>query len=527
MSHIDQAFLKAYMKQPQASAGATTSSVAAPRTSPQSQDAARTPLVQWLDADGDQFIRVESPHSAQPPAPAHRQRETSRPLYFRSSAGARPMPEESGYEDEPTFRADPGSAVGDVEPQGIAPAGSSHRVPPPPLSRRRLSDGAVMPPRTNAAPSTVNRAAVATAPSSPVARVAAENGSTQHGNSAAKGGAAKPTDLRSSSDSIVAAPASPVPSDWSWQVQVVGNASPMTSTIRSTPPIIIHDVVDWNVAAPQPARESTPALPMPVLPTQQRGASNVGRAVASNRMAEARAPIAPAEPLEPAWEIDAVIWPDACDWLSRTMGPGLAEVGRHLAESSRAGLRVLAITSPSPAQGRTTVTLTLARAAAEAGLRVAVVDGDLSHPDLCQSMHLDVSRGWCEALRDDMPLDEVAVYSLRERMTFIPMLSQPSNTSPPTLQVLAMLDRLAQSYDLVLIDAGPIAGVGATLIGTGPVTRIDAAIVIRDMRTPQQHSMQGAAKRLRQLGIENLGVIENFAGPSLGSDRVGDATSRG
>jgi hypothetical protein len=68
---------------------------------------------------------------------------------------------------------------------------------------------------------------------------------------------------------------------------------------------------------------------------------------------------------------------------------------------------------------------------------------------------------------------------------------------------------LAIHHDLVIIDAGPLLDIGATLIGAGPVCRVDAAMVIRDRRQPQSgREVHGCAERLRRLGIDHVGAIE-------------------
>jgi|GEM_PF-2288328 Mrp family chromosome partitioning ATPase len=231
-------------------------------------------------------------------------------------------------------------------------------------------------------------------------------------------------------------------------------------------------------------------------------------------------PLAPTarsfERWEPAWEVDGWQFPAAVNRLAESLGESFQGLSEHLATACHDGLQVLAITSPHRGQGRTTQSLLIAKAAAAAGLRVALVDGDLQQPGLARSLALEVARGWSDALCERTPIDDVAVHALRDRITVVPLIRAGgrSTPTPATIEVLAMLDRLAIHHDLVIVDAGPILDVGATLIGAGPICRIDAAMIIRDSRqATASRDCQASAERLRHLGVEQVGLIDVIQSP--------------
>jgi polysaccharide biosynthesis transport protein len=74
--------------------------------------------------------------------------------------------------------------------------------------------------------------------------------------------------------------------------------------------------------------------------------------------------------------------------------------------------RVVLVTSALPGEGKSTLTVSLARVAAAEGMRVMVVDGDLRKPALHELVGLKPGAGLVEVLRREVPLAE-AVPSTR------------------------------------------------------------------------------------------------------------------
>ena len=70
------------------------------------------------------------------------------------------------------------------------------------------------------------------------------------------------------------------------------------------------------------------------------------------------------------------------DALELDEAPGLDDLRALEADLAE----ILAVTSENASQGRSTVSLCLARSAAKSGLRVALVDADLHHPDLAERL---------------------------------------------------------------------------------------------------------------------------------------------
>ncbi len=182
-------------------------------------------------------------------------------------------------------------------------------------------------------------------------------------------------------------------------------------------------------------------------------------------------------------------------------------------------IRTILVTSAAPNQGKTTVTANLAVAIARSGATTIVIEGDLRRPRLNNAFEIGAQRpGLTSVLIGALDIDEAIVDiplrssrmpAARERegrLSFLPSGPQPPNPSEllSSLQMSELLDRLALSYDYVLIDSPPVLPVADALALARLVDGV--AIVVR-----RNHSTRDEAKELRalieRLGINLLGVV--------------------
>jgi capsular exopolysaccharide synthesis family protein len=140
----------------------------------------------------------------------------------------------------------------------------------------------------------------------------------------------------------------------------------------------------------------------------------------------------------------------------------LAEQVRAL----RAGLwlgparpRVIAITAGRPAEGKTVVALALARAAAMAGERVLAIDCDIRQHSFAHRMHVDAEPGLADVLRGHLTLEQVVRTEAASDLHYISAGSTDADLLGLLLAEPAaeLLQRLRQDYDLVVLDAPPVA----------------------------------------------------------------------
>ncbi len=222
--------------------------------------------------------------------------------------------------------------------------------------------------------------------------------------------------------------------------------------------------------------------------------------------------IADVKPASPLWEVDQFHWPRTCEKLFADDQGYLARAGDKLLAAVQDGLRVLAITGTRRGEGRTTLALCLARAAARAGVQVAVMDADFARPQLASKIALDVAYGWQDAALGKIPLSEAAIKSLQDRVTVLPLESAAvtRGLSLADPRVTATIRAAAATFELLILDMGPTSTSEQLTFPPGEACPFDAAIVVRDLRFATATESQSVGEALQDTGVEAVGIAENF-----------------
>ena len=168
---------------------------------------------------------------------------------------------------------------------------------------------------------------------------------------------------------------------------------------------------------------------------------------------------------------------------------------RHVVEQHRAasGLTVVAVTSPSVGDGKTTTTINLAGALAQApGARVLLIDADLRRPILAEHLGLATPTraerpGLVDALVDArLRLDDIVEQCPEFNLTVVP--AGPTPQAPYELlqsgRLAELLEEARRSYHYVILDTPPLVAVpDGRLISKA----VDGFIlVVRAHRTPRK-----------------------------------------
>ena len=175
--------------------------------------------------------------------------------------------------------------------------------------------------------------------------------------------------------------------------------------------------------------------------------------------------------------------------------------------SLRAGLglhegagRIIAITAARPGEGKTTLTIALARSLAATGLRVLAVDGDIRQPSFDPVFHSAGRPGLTDHLAGLAGVDEVILSDELTSLKILPAGTQAKAAlslflSPALPRFLSLL---RGDYDVILIDAPP-----AFALAEGRVLArlADAALLcIRWGQTPRR-VVRAAITLLQEAGV--------------------------
>jgi capsular exopolysaccharide synthesis family protein len=192
---------------------------------------------------------------------------------------------------------------------------------------------------------------------------------------------------------------------------------------------------------------------------------------------------------------------------SSVVGEELRLVSSRIHDMSRQrGIRCLALTSPLPGEGKSTLSLGLAAALArQPGRRVLLIEADLRRPSLTRALGLPPSPGLGEWLHGQ--IDHVPVRAVEPSGFSIVVAGQAEFERPEILgspRMESLLRAARGLYDHVLLDAMPLVPVTDAAIIQDMVDGF--ILVVRHRATPREAVQQGLAK-LRHGRV--LGVVMN------------------
>lgn len=172
--------------------------------------------------------------------------------------------------------------------------------------------------------------------------------------------------------------------------------------------------------------------------------------------------------------------------------------------------RTLLITSAQSSEGKTTTTMNLAASLASAGGSVVLVDADLRRPSLARYFSLEPGMpGLVDVITGQASLDAVMLpNTLLSRVTLIPVGKIPPNPAEllGSIEMAAIIDRLAAQFDYVLIDSPPILPVTDSVILSRYVDGV--VMVVKGNSTPRAVITE-ARDRIIQVGARLIGTILN------------------
>lgn len=224
------------------------------------------------------------------------------------------------------------------------------------------------------------------------------------------------------------------------------------------------------------------------------------------------APIALPVPFTPSWEVDTFYWPEVVKQIEISHQDAFHQIGKHLRLANRDGLKVMAITSGERGVGRSTVAMHMARCAAAAGLKVALVDGDTFCPSLVDQLRLDMQHGWQDCLFENVPLHEAAIHSIADQITLFPLTSvvSPMQMHANLQRIAKLIKRISTTFDMVFIDANRLNLEQRDMVGVAQETIVDAAIIVVDTELSIKEKVDSAVSILQGMGLSSIGLVENF-----------------
>ncbi len=170
---------------------------------------------------------------------------------------------------------------------------------------------------------------------------------------------------------------------------------------------------------------------------------------------------------------------------------------------------LLMITGPSSGVGKTFVASNLAVTTAQAGQRVMLIDADMRRGTMHEVVGTRCEDGLSELIAGRITL-ETATRRVAgtENLSFIPRGQLPPNPSELLMHpnFAALLEQVAERYDLVIIDTPPVLAVtDAVVIGN----HVGTSLLVVRFGYNQRREVALAKQRLEQNGVPVEGAIVN------------------
>lgn len=169
--------------------------------------------------------------------------------------------------------------------------------------------------------------------------------------------------------------------------------------------------------------------------------------------------------------------------------------------------RVVLVTSSLPGEGKTSLSIALARMIARTGQkRIVLVDCDLRRPQVHRNLKIPAKPGLVECLSGEATLEQVMQADKHTELTIIPSGGSP--TTPSDLLSSEHFKRtvaqLAEKFDMVILDSSPVLAVSDSRI----LARIadKTVFIVRWAETRREVATMGI-KQITDAGCDLAGVV--------------------
>ncbi|MDJ1114442.1 polysaccharide biosynthesis tyrosine autokinase [Microbacterium dauci] len=174
------------------------------------------------------------------------------------------------------------------------------------------------------------------------------------------------------------------------------------------------------------------------------------------------------------------------------------------------------VTSSIPSEGKSTTTINLAIALADAGKKVALIDTDLRRPKVAEYLGIEGGAGLTDVLIGRVRVGDVMLPWGGRSLFVLPAGKIPPNPSEllGSKQMATLLGALERDFDVVLCDAPPLLPVtDAAILGRAT----SGAILIVAAGRTTRHQLQGASDALTTVGAKLAGFVMSMV-PTRGPD---------
>lgn len=170
--------------------------------------------------------------------------------------------------------------------------------------------------------------------------------------------------------------------------------------------------------------------------------------------------------------------------------------------------QVVAVTSALPNEGKTTVSLCLARASALSQQKVLIIDCDLRRRSLKEVLNIEPQDGLLQVLSGEADWRNVVVLDEPSGMHVLPL--RESRFIPDDVfgsgEMANLIAELRNHYDLILLDCAPVLAVAETRV---IASLADSTVIVARWEKTPVHAVRATLQQLTSTRDNVLGLILN------------------
>lgn len=196
----------------------------------------------------------------------------------------------------------------------------------------------------------------------------------------------------------------------------------------------------------------------------------------------------------------------AIDKPSSAYAETLRSVHTSIFSDPRLKPKSLLVASSAPAEGKSTLAVSLARLVSGRGHTVVILDGDMRRPSVHRLVGRRNNKGLVEYLVDEVDLEEVIQDDPKSGAKFV----SPGRWHTDSVELFrsermkTLLKQLGSKFDLVVIDSPPILSLSDARVLAGLV---DVTILAVRWRTTRHELVQQSVRLLSESGARIGGLV--------------------
>lgn len=171
-------------------------------------------------------------------------------------------------------------------------------------------------------------------------------------------------------------------------------------------------------------------------------------------------------------------------------------------------IQTVAVTSAVPNEGKTSVSIGLGVAMAEAGRRTLIVECDCRKPAVGNRLKLRPERTWLDILYHNIPIEEAVVETACPRLFFLDV--EPGLVH--SIELLSsyrfwrMVESLKEQFGFIIFDTPPV---GAFIDAAVLAEHTDGTLMVVNSGSKEVKLVKASIEQLKKAGGNFLGVVLN------------------